>query len=204
MGQLFDPDNFFGKEVYILKRENQQIIYAKKLEVPQEFKNIGSGFADLDGDGQVEIFTYLTDGRLAIYKGLNLVWTSPYSVISHFYQVEIVKGKKDQKVVKKIVFPYLTPVSADLNGDGKKELLFVSTNFPLEPVIKEAKRLPLESALSQILVLGYEGTYFFRNIFDPQAGFITGIGVFNNQIFYTLVKGKYPGETESFLYYSFS
>ncbi|MCX8041302.1 MAG: VCBS repeat-containing protein [Thermodesulfobacteriaceae bacterium] len=204
IGQLFDPDHFFGKEVYILKRENQQLVYAKRLEVPLEFRSIGGGFADLDRDGQVEIFTYLADGRLAIYKGLNLVWATPYRIVSHFYQVEILKGKRGQEVVKQVVFPLITPVIADLNGDGQKELLFVSANFPLETVIKETRRLPLESAVSQVLVLGYEGTYFFRNLLDQQAGFITGVGVFNNQIFYVLVKGKYPGETESFLYYTFS
>ncbi len=204
IGQLFDVDNFFGKEVYILKRENHQLVYAKKLEVPSEFRCIGGGFADLDGDGEVETFTYLPDGRLAIYKGLNLVWTSPYRIISHFYGIEILKGKKGQEVIKQIVFPLITPVVVDLNDDGKKELIFISTNFPLESVVKETRRLPLESAVSQILVLGYEGTYFFKNLFEQQAGFITGIGIFNRQIFYTLVKGKYPGETESYLYYSFS
>jgi hypothetical protein len=105
-------------------------------------------------------------------------------------------------VVKKIVYPLITPVTADINRDGKLEALFVSANFPLESVKGDLKYVPLNSATSQIFVLGFEGTYFFRNLWASQTGFITGLGVFENGIYYTLVKGNYPGNVESELYLS--
>ena len=202
IGQTFDSENFFGKEVYILKRENNQLIYATQLKVPSDYKNIGSAFVDLDGDGSPEIISYTSDGKLAVYKDSNIVWTSPYPVANHFYEIKLIKGKKGQEVVKKIVYPLITPVIADINKDGKLEVLFVSANFPLETVKGDLKYVPLNSATSQIFVLGFEGTYFFRNLWASQTGFITGLGVFENGIYYTLVKGNYPGNVESELYFS--
>jgi hypothetical protein len=202
IGQTFDSENFFGKEVYILKRENNQLIYATQLKVPSDYKNIGSAFVDLDGDGSPEIINYTSDGKLAVYKDSNIVWVSPYPIANHFYEIKLIKGKKGQEVVKKIVYPLITPVIADINKDGKLEVLFVSTNFPLETVKGDLKYVPLNSATSQIFVLGFEGTYFFRNLWASQTGFITGLGVFENGIYYTLVKGNYPGNVESELYFS--
>jgi hypothetical protein len=72
----------------------------------------------------------------------------------------------------------------------------------LESVKGDLKYVPLNSATSQIFVLGFEGTYFFRNLWASQTGFITGLGVFENGIYYTLVKGNYPGNVESELYLS--
>jgi hypothetical protein len=202
IGQTFDSENFFGKEVYILKRENNQLIYATQLKVPPDYKNIGSAFVDLDGDGSPEIINYTSDGKLAVYKDSNIVWISPYPVANHFYEIKLIKGKKGQEVVKKIVYPLITPVIADINKDGNLEVLFVSANFPLETVKGDLKYVPLNSATSQIFVLGFEGTYFFRNLWASQTGFITGLGVFENGIYYTLVKGNYPGNVESELYFS--
>jgi hypothetical protein len=202
IGQTFDSENFFGKEVYILKRENNQLIYATQLKVSPDYKNIGSAFVDLDGDGSPEIINYTSDRKLAVYKDSNIVWVSPYPVANHFYEIKLIKGKKGQEVVKKIVYPLITPVTADINKDGKLEALFVSANFPLESVKGDLKYVPLNSATSQIFVLGFEGTYFFRNLWASQTGFITGLGVFENGIYYTLVKGNYPGNVESELYLS--
>lgn len=202
IGQTFDPENFFGKEVYILKREKDQIIYATQLKVPTDYKNIGSAFIDLDGDGTPEIINYTSDGKLAIYKDSNVVWISPYPVANHFYEVKLIKGKKGQEIVKKIIYPFITPVSADINKDGKSEALFISASFPLETVKGDLKYIPLNSATSQVFVLGFEGTYFFRNLWASQTGFITGLGIFENGIYYTLVKGNYPGNVESELYFS--
>jgi len=202
IGQTFDPEKFFGDKVYILKRENNQLIYVAQVKVSPDYKNIGSAFVDLDRDGNSEIINYLSDGRLAIYKNSNMIWASPYPVTKHFYEVKLIKGKKGQEIVKQIVYPWITPVLTDINKDKKKEILFVSTNFPLETVKGDLKYIPLNSATSQIFVLGFEKTYFFKSLGASQTGFITGLGVFNNGIYYTLVKGKYPGDTESELYLS--
>ncbi len=203
IGQKFSPEKFFGNEVYILKRKNNELIYADKLKVPENYKNIGSAFIDFDKDGKPEIFTYLSDGRIGIYKNNKLVWSSPYPVINHFYQVKLIKGKPGQEVVKQVVSPFITPAVADVNRDGTPEALFVFIDFPLKSVKSDLKYIPLNTATSQIFVLGFKGSYFFKNITNAQTGFITGIGVVNRALCFTIVKGKYPGKTESDLYFSY-
>lgn len=203
IGQIFDSENFFGKEVYILKRENNNLIYAAQVKVPSDYRNIGSIFIDLDKDGISEILSYLPDGKLGIYKNSTLIWSSPYSVGTHFYEILFIKGKKGKEVIKKIVYPSITPVIADINKDTKPEVIFISNNFPLEPVKGDIKYIPLNSTTSQIFILGFEGTYYFRNLGTTQTGFITGIGIFNNEFYYTLVKGNYPGNVETELYLSY-
>ncbi|QER41937.1 hypothetical protein F1847_03950 [Thermodesulfobacterium sp. TA1] len=198
LGQTFDPENFFGKEVFILKRENNQLIYATKLNLYEEYQNIGTVFVDFDLDGQPEILTYLADGRLGIYKNNQLQWTSPYAVVQHFYEVRLTKGKKGQEIVKKIVLPFVAPVVQ--NVGNKTTVFFASTSFPLETVKKDLKYLPLDSAVSQVFVLGFEGNFYYKNLTSEQRGFITGLGVYDNFIYFTVVKGKYPIDTETELY----
>lgn len=202
LGQTFDPDSFFGKEVYILKREDNQLVYAKKLDLFEDYQNIGTIFVDLDQDGTPEILAYLPEGRIGIYKDKKLVWKTPYPVVNHFYQIRLVKGKKGQEIVKKILYPLVSPVV--IHKDRTYEVLFVSVDFPLDRVKKDLKHIPLNSATSQVFSLRFEeGTYFYRNLGNAQVGFITGLGWLSNYLYYVLVKGKYPGEVESELYYSF-
>ncbi|WP_038055173.1 FlgT C-terminal domain-containing protein [Thermodesulfobacterium hydrogeniphilum] len=203
IGQTFDSEKFFGKDVYILKRENDKLIYAMKLDLPENYKNIGSSFVDLDRDGKPEILNYLPDGKLGIYKNNDLVWETPYPVADHFYNIKLVKGKPSYQIIKQIVKPLITPVIADLNKDGIPDVLFVSNKFPLKTVKSDLKYIPLNSATSQIFVLSFKGTYFYKNITNAQTGFITGIGVVNHVLYFTNVKGKYPGQTESELYFSY-
>ncbi len=203
IGQTFDSEKFFGKDVYILKIGNKQLIYAKKLELPENYKNIGSLFVDLDRDGKPEILNYLPDGRLGIYKNNNLVWETPYPVADHFYTIKLIKGKPDNQIIKRIVKPLITPVVADLNKDNMPDVLFVSNKFPLKSVRADLKYIPLNSATSKIFVLSFKETFFYKSITNAQTGFITGIGVVNRTLYFTNIKGKYPGQTESEIYFSY-
>ncbi|WP_028841239.1 hypothetical protein [Thermodesulfobacterium hveragerdense] len=198
LGQTFDPETFFGKEVFILKRENNQLIYANKLNLFEGYQNIGTSFVDFNLDGQPEILTYLDDGRLGVYKNNQLQWTSPYAIAQHFYEIRLTKGKKGQEVVKKVVLPFVSPLVQYANG--KTFVFFASTEFPLNTVKKDLKYLPLDSATSQIFVLGFEGNYYYKNLTSAQRGFITGIGYDNNLLYFTVVRGKYPVDTETELY----
>ncbi len=203
IGQTFDPENFFGKNVYLLSIKNNQLIYVKNLKVPENYENIGSVFVDLDGDGNVEILNYLPDGKIGIYKNNNLVWETPYPVANNFYDVKLIKGKPENQVIKKIIKLLISPVVVDLNRDGIPDVIFVSTSFPLESVRADLRYIPLNSASSQILCLSFKDTYFFKKLTGFFKGFITGLSVLNNTVYFINVQGKYPGDLESTIYFSY-
>ena len=200
IAQTFDPENFFGKEVYIVKREGNSLRYAKKIEVPQGFRLIGSNFVDLDGDQKRELLTFLEDGRLAIYKDTQLVYSTPFPSAKHFYFKTLTIGKPGQESTKAVVYPVISPIIGDFNGDGIPDLLFVKAEFPLEKVAKDLKSLPLNQGHFQFFLLSYQGTYYFRALNLEENGVLSGLGLFGKNLFYLVTKGVYPGQTETELY----
>ena len=200
LAQTFDPENFFGKEVYIVKREGNSLRYAKKIEVPQGFRLIGSNFVELDGDQKRELVTFLEDGRLAIYKDTQLVYSTPFPSAKHFYFKTLTIGKPGQEITKAVVYPVISPITGDFNGDGIPDLLFVKADFPLEKVAKDLKSLPLNQGHFQFFLLSYQGTYYFRALNLEENGVLSGLGLFGKNLFYLVTKGVYPGKTETELY----
>ncbi|MCS7200205.1 MAG: hypothetical protein N2327_07910 [Caldimicrobium sp.] len=200
LAQTFDSENMFGKEVYIVKREGNQLRYVSKIDMPENFRLIGANFLDLDGDKEREIAFYLPDGRLAIYKRERQVFVTPFPVAKHFYRLTLTKGKKGQEVIKAIALPLFTPLLVDLTGDGKPELLFARVEFPLEKVVDDLKSIPLNQGQFQLYYLAYQGTYIFRSLPFQETGILTGLGWRDREIFLTTIKGIFPGQTESFLY----
>ncbi|PMP61401.1 MAG: hypothetical protein C0197_05795 [Caldimicrobium thiodismutans] len=200
LAQTFDPENFFGKEVYIVKREGNSLRYAKKIEVPQGFRLIGSNFVELDGDQKRELVTFLEDGRLAIYKDTQLVYSTPFPSAKHFYFKTLTIGKPGQESTKAVVYPVISPIIGDFNGDGIPDLLFVKAEFPLEKVAKDLKSLPLNQGHFQFFLLSYQGTYYFRALNLEENGVLSGLGLFGKNLFYLVTKGVYPGKTETELY----
>ena len=200
LAQTFDGDTFFGKEVYLVKREGDSIKYVQRVKIPENFRIIGADFVDLDGDGIRELISYLPDGRLGIYKGTKLIFSTPFSTAKHFYQLTLTKGKREQEVIKAVVGPYPSFVIKDFNGDGLPDLLLVKAEFPLERVAKDLKTTPLNQSTFQFYLISFQGTYYFRALPLQEMGILTGLGEENRTLYFTTVKGIYPGQTESFLY----
>ncbi len=198
--QTFDPGTFYGKEVYIVKREGNSLQYVKKIEVPTGFRLIGSNFVDLDGDGTRELLTFLEDGRLAIYKGHEMIYSTPFSVAKHFYIKPFTVGKPGQEVIKALIIPVISPLVYDFNGDGRKDLLFVKADFPLEKVVQELKNVPLNQGHFQFYFLSYRGTYYFRALNLEEKGVLAGLGLSEKNLFYLVTKGLYPDNVETELY----
>ncbi len=201
LGQTFSLETFFGKEVYILKREGDKIVYGPKLEVADNFILPGSILADLDGDGEREWITYLPDGRLGVYRRNLLLFSTAFPVGKHFHSEILTAGKKGQEVLKGIFHPYPTPILTNSPLDGRPAVLYLKTDFPLEKIARDLKSIPLSQATFQVQLLGYQGTYFFRNLTEPETGIPTGIGLWEGFLYLTKVLGEYPGKTSSELSY---
>ena len=199
IGQSFDPVNFFGKDIYLLKIKNKELIYEKKISLFKGYRNTGGCFCDVDEDGKPEVITYLSDGRLGIFKNNQLIWSTPYSVFTFFKNTLNYKSVNQAgEEVNVKFYPYPEPVI--LKSKKGLSLLFVETDFPLKGVREELKNIPLDSAKSQLMILSYRNGFFFKSLGKTYEGFIPAIGVYRNLIFFCVERGEYPDRIETYFY----
>jgi|GEM_PF-3439307 len=191
LAQSFDPKKFFRDHVYILQRKEDKAFPVGEIKVPENFEILGSAFADLDGDGKKEVITFLPDGKLGVFKNNHIVWESPFKAKDHFYSLKTSSGE-----VSPVVSPIIVKTSK-----GKTVLLFSKVKFPLNEIKKDLTNLPLNYATSKVLALGFEKAFFTKELTLPKEGFITGMGIQRDKLFFLIVKDSYPDKPVSELYY---
>jgi hypothetical protein len=128
LGQSFDPERFFGRRVRQLDLRGSKL-HARKpdFRLPRGFTVQGAAFADLTGDGRPELafvhrnilYIHGPDGQL-LYRSAP---TMGGSLSSLTYDVD---PELEFSPVNTVPFE-LTPVAADLNGDGVAELIVVAS-----------------------------------------------------------------------------
>jgi hypothetical protein len=178
LGQSFDPERFFGFRVRQLALRDSKLHAGEPgFRVPQGFTVQGAAFADLTGDGRPELafvhsnilYLYGPDSQL-LYRSAP---TMGGSLSSLTYEVDPELEFSPHNTV-----PFeLTPVAADLNGDGVAELIVVASergavSAPgIDPGIKKSWLAVLEfrdgafvmGKLGPVLTLPMQGLAFDRS-----------------------------------------
>ena len=94
------------------------------------------------------------------------------------------------------------PFTFDLYAS--KELgnyLFVSyINFPLSPVLSELETVPLDAAMSKVIVLTYKNGFSFKSIIPATSGFITGLSVLKDSLYFSVLRGNYRENTYTLIF----
>jgi hypothetical protein len=127
LGQDFSGETFFGRRLNELKLSGDNISYENpNIELPRNFTVLGSVFADLTGDGQLET-AYIRKRNLYIYSGKKRLYKSPKEMGGSlsFLTYDIDPTFKDIKTTT-VEFE-VSPVMMDLDGDGLPELLAVAS-----------------------------------------------------------------------------
>jgi hypothetical protein len=128
LGQEFAGDTFFGRRLNELKLSDDKIHYLKpNIELPRHFIVLGSVFADLTGDGQLES-AYIRSRILYIYAGKKRLYKSPKQMGGSlsFLTYDIDPTFKNVQTIS-VEFE-ISPVATDLDGDGQPELLAVASD----------------------------------------------------------------------------
>ncbi len=127
LGQSFDGEDFFGSSVRELKLTQGKIkLFKPTISLPRRFTVLGSLFADLTGDGQLET-VFIRGSILYIYNKKNRLYASPKEMGGSlsFLTYEIDPTAKEIQPTSASF--EVSPVAADLDGDGQLEILAVAS-----------------------------------------------------------------------------
>jgi hypothetical protein len=127
LSQGFDGENFFGGNVRELKLIKGKIkSFKPAIQLPRRFTVIGSLFADLTGDGQLET-AFIRKGILYIYNEKNLLHRSPKHMGGSLSFLTYDVDSTAKNIMPTSASFEVSPVAADLDGDGLPEILAVAS-----------------------------------------------------------------------------
>jgi hypothetical protein len=181
LSQNFDADSFFGRRINEIFWHNAQLKQKNiTLELPSKFTVIGGLLADLTGDGKLEA-AYVRNGSLWVYSDNKRLYVSPKqmggSLSALTYKVD--PTLLDYRSTS--VFFEVAPIAVDIDADGRKELLVVSSD---QSAIK-APGLMTTIDKSRIIVFNYEKGAFVRGtVGEPVDAAIQGLGADGRQILF--------------------
>lgn len=181
LSQEFDPENFFGRRIHEAYWQASALKYKKfTLQLPPKFTVIGGQLADLTGDGKLEA-AYIRSGTLWVYSGKKMLYTSSGHMGG---SLSVLTYKVDPTVVDyrtTSVFFEVTPIAVDLDTDGRRELLAVSSNqssIKMPGVMSTIDR-------SHIKVFNYEnGSFVKGTVGEPVEAAIQGLEVDGDQLLF--------------------
>ena len=190
--QSFDPELFWGRQIKKLNLTDGKLeTSGSGIKVPGNFTVLGSLFADLTGDGQLES-VFVRGKELYIYSGKKQLYRSPPgfggSLSVATYEVD--PGAKD--ILTRSNAVEISPAAADLDGDGRPELVTVTFDGSfvgapgIAPIIKNTR----------LAVIKYRDGMFVKGTLGEMLGDpVQGLGVVHGQLlFVTTNSGSFFGK----------
>jgi hypothetical protein len=156
MGQSFERKEFWGYQVKSWDFVNGALREASvQMEIPDNFTVAGSAFADLTGDGKLETVV-VQNKRLHIYQGSELLYRLTEEMGGSLSSITYEIYPTARETTRKTVSFELSPTVADLDGDGRLELVVITSegfflNLGGTPKIKKSRLLALDYRDGQFL-----------------------------------------------------
>jgi hypothetical protein len=162
IGQSFDRDIFFGDRIRELRWSGKDVsIGEPSPPVSRPFAVQGALFADLTGDGRTET-AFVRNRTLFVYDGTNLLYESSrqmggsLSVLTY----DLNPGAAD-RLFTTVAFE-VPPVTVDLHGDGRMEMVAIASEGSGLSGIGSGVRK------SWLSTLGYREGRFVRGSLGPE------------------------------------
>jgi hypothetical protein len=136
--QSLDRENFFGSGVKEIKLINGDIkSFKAAIPLPRRFTVLGSLFADLTGDGQLET-VFIRGSILYIYSKKNRLYRSTKEMGGSLSFLTYYVDPTAKNVMPTSASFEVSPVAADIDGDGQLEILVVASEKNIAGTVKAA------------------------------------------------------------------
>ena len=131
LGQSFDRDLFWGRRIRKLRLVQGELkISRPDFKLPSRFNVLGSLFADVTGDGRLETIV-VRDKALYIFNGKKELYESPPGMGGSLSVVTYDVNPDAKDVLTNTAMVNVSPVAADLDGDGVAEIVVVTSESSL-------------------------------------------------------------------------
>jgi len=123
LGQEFEREYFYGRRVDALTLRNGKFEASPPpMVLPRSFQIFGALLADITGDGKVEAI-YIRKRRLYIFQGTEQIYKSSSEIGGSVSTVTYDVDPDAQNPMINNASIEVAPVAADLNGDGRREIV---------------------------------------------------------------------------------
>ena len=164
--QDFDRDLFWGRGIRKLRLEKGELESSRPdFKLPSKFNVLGSLFADVTGDGNLETIV-VRDKALYIFDGKKQLYQSPPGMGGSLSVATYDVNPDAKDVLTNTAMVDLSPVAADLDGDGLLELVLVASDSSLftAPGIASSIKNP------RLAVVKYRNGTFVRGTIGEEVG----------------------------------
>jgi hypothetical protein len=128
LGQTFDSEDFFGTNIRKFFFKDDKIKSERSpIYLPRRFTVLGSQIADLTGDGKLES-VFVRSGILYIYLGKKQLHASQKEMGGTISVLTYEKDLLTKYIMTQTAAFEISPVATDFDGDGRLELLVVSSD----------------------------------------------------------------------------
>jgi hypothetical protein len=149
MGQSFERKEFWGRQIKSWNFVNGALREAGiQIEIPASFTIAGSTFADLTGNGKLETVV-VHNKQLFIYEGSELLYRLSEEIGGSLSSITYEIYPTARETTPITVSFELSPVVADIDADGRPELVVITSERPFfniggTPTIKKSRLLSLD------------------------------------------------------------
>ena len=164
--QDFDRDLFWGRRIRQLSLVKGKLETSRPdFKLPSKFNVLGSLFADVTGDGNLETIV-VRDKALYIFNGKKQLYQSPPGMGGSLSVASYRVDPEAKDFLTRTAMVEVSPVAADLDGDGVAEIVvvasesFLFTAPGIAPTIKNPR----------LAVVKYRNGTFVRGTIGDEVG----------------------------------
>jgi hypothetical protein len=128
LGQQFESEDFFGTNIVKFNLKGNKLKSTQSpVSLPRRFTVLGSLITDLNGDGKLES-VFIRSGILYVYHGKKQLYASQKEMGGTISILTYEKDLLAKDIMTQTAAFEISPVVTDIDGDGRVELLAVSSD----------------------------------------------------------------------------